>query len=373
MHNLKSGNSRHGFTLVELLVVIAIIGLLVGLLLPAVQAAREAGRRMQCTNKLKQLGTAVHNYASSNKEKLPAGTDYKYYRGTATNDNNANGYAGSKPQKTGMEGFSQLFWLTPYMEMSSIYDAVDLNYSGYYYLKQGFAQRNNTSVSTSTDKKVRGIYALCRSKVPVFNCPSFNDEMTNTDTTEEGKYGPMSSYQGFAGVYWTQKIVSGKPTSDPNTYVQTQENVCQFQNTTQGSIPDNGVFTWGKQIKLSQISDGTSNTYMLGEVPTPKVKEVKGSLKDNAQTFPYYMRAWFVGADQQGRMFQCKVIRDLELNDVPETSTLYNTMPFGSYHTGGCNIARADGSVDYVSDNIDEYVYRQMATRNGREVSSLEE
>ncbi|MBR5160725.1 MAG: DUF1559 domain-containing protein [Thermoguttaceae bacterium] len=373
MHNLKSGNSRHGFTLVELLVVIAIIGLLVGLLLPAVQAAREAGRRMQCTNKLKQLGTAVHNYASSNKEKLPAGTDYKYYRGTATNDNNANGYAGSKPQKPGMEGFSQLFWLTPYMEMSSIYDAVDLNYSGYYYLKQGFTQRNNTSVSTSTDKKVRGIYALCRSKVPVFNCPSFNDEMTNTDTTEEGKYGPMSSYQGFAGVYWTQKIVSGKPTSDPNTYVQTQENVCQFQNTTQGSIPDNGVFTWGKQIKLSQISDGTSNTYMLGEVPTPKVKEVKGSLKDNAQTFPYYMRAWFVGADQQGRMFQCKVIRDLELNDVPETSTLYNTMPFGSYHTGGCNIARADGSVDYVSDNIDEYVYRQMATRNGREVSSLEE
>ena len=373
MHNLSFSSSRRGFTLVELLVVIAIIGVLVGLLLPAVQAAREAGRRMQCTNKLKQLGTAVHNYASSNKEKIPAGADYKFYRGTATSDNNANGYAGSKPQKPGMEGFSQLFWLTPFMEMSSIYDSVDLNYSAYYYLKQGFAQRNSTSASNSTDKKVRGVYALSRSKVPVFNCPSFNDEFVNNDTTEEGKYGPLSSYQGFAGVYWTSQIVNGKPSSDPNVYTQTQENVCQYQNTTYGSIPDNGVFTWGKQIKLSQISDGTSNTYMLGEAPTPKVNDVRGSLKDNAQSFPFYMRAWFVGADMEGRMFQCKVVRDLGLNEVPETGTLFNNLPFGSYHTGGCNIARADGSVDYVNDTIDEYVYRQMVTRNGREVSSSEE
>ena len=383
MHNLKSGNSRHGFTLVELLVVIAIIGLLVGLLLPAVQAAREAGRRMQCTNKLKQLGTAVHNYASSNKEKLPAGTDYKFYRGTATSDASANGYVGSKPTKPGKQGFSQLFWLTPYMEMSSIYDSVDLNYSAYYYLNQGYSQRNSTAVSTSTDKKVRGVYALCKSKVPVFNCPSFNDEMTNTDAKDVGTYGPLSSYQGFAGVIWTQAIVSGKAATDPNTYVVTQENantIPSFSETgTYGSVPDNGVFTWGKQIKLSQISDGTSNTYMLGEVPTPKISEAK-SVPDLVNQYPFYMRAWFVGADQNGRMFQCKVVKDFGLNEVPDASNTsassglkFNNMPFGSYHTGGCNIARADGSVDYVSDSIDKYVYRQMATRNGREVSSTEE
>ena len=371
MHNLYSGNSRRGFTLVELLVVIAIIGVLVGLLLPAVQAAREAGRRMQCNNKMKQITLAVQNYASAYKDKIPAGTDYRVYNGD--NPKNPNGYAGSKPAKPGLEGFSQFFWLTPYMEMQSIFDSVDINYSGYYYLKNGYSNRNGNPPSNSTDKKTLGIYTLCRSKVPAFNCPSFNDEVTNNETTEEGKYGPMSTYQGFAGVYWTSQIVSNKPSSDPNTYVTTQESACTLQNTTYGSIPDNGVFTWGKQIKLSQISDGQSNTYMFGEAPTSKVTDGK-QLKDNAQAFPYYMRAWFVGADKDGRMFQCKVIRDIGLNEVPQSGTLYNTLPFGSYHAGGgCNISRADGSVDFVNDSIDDYVYRQMATRNGREVNISED
>ena len=375
MYNLNSGNSRRGFTLVELLVVIAILGILVGLLLPAVQAAREAGRRMQCNNKMKQISLAVQNYASAYKDKLPAGTDNRVYRGTGSTDAAANGYGGgSKPAKPGLEGFSQFFYLTPYMEMQSVYDSVDLNYSGYYYLKQGYANKDKTQSATATDKKTRGIYTLNRSKVPAFNCPSFNDEFTNSDASEEGKYGPLSSYQGFAGVYWTSAIVSGKPTTDVNTYVTTEESACIYQNTTYGSIPDNGVFTWGKQIKFSQISDGQSNTYMFGEAPTDRVNDVKGQLKDNAQTYPYYMRAWYVGADSQGRMFQCKVIRDKSLNETPESGTLYNTLPFGSFHAGGgSNISRVDGSVDFVNANIDEYVYRQMATRNGREVITTEE
>lgn len=373
MHNPSFGSSRRGFTLVELLVVIAIIGVLVGLLLPGVQAAREAGRRTQCNNKLKQMSLAVQNYASSYKDKIPSGTDHKFYRGTATSDDKANGYADKKPTKPGIEGFSELFWLTPYMEMQAIYDSVDLNWSGFYYLNQGYNQRNSTTVNSSDDKKVRGVYALCRSKVPAFNCPSFNDDFENKDADAPEKFGPMSTYQGFAGVYWTSQMVNNKPTSDPNTYVQTQESTCQYQNTTYGSIPDNGVFTWGKQIKLSQISDGQSNTYMFGEAPTPRLKEAVGSLKENAESFPFYMRAWFVGADKKGCMFQCKVIKDLGLNEVPTTGTLFNTFPFGSYHTGGCNISRVDGSVEYVNDNIDDYVYRQMATRNGREVTTTED
>ena len=376
MQNLNSRSSRRGFTLVELLVVIAIIAILVGLLLPAVQAARGSARRMECTNKLKQLGTAVHNYASSNKEKLPAGTDNKIYRGTATTDAAANGYGGSKPSKPGLEGFSQIFYLTPYMEMNTVYDSVDLNYSGYYYLKQGYSKRNNNP-ETSTDKKVTGIYTLCRTKVPAFVCPSFGEDPNNTDASEEGQYGPLSSYQGFAGVYWTSQIVNSKPSDDINTYEVTQENACIYQNTTHGSIPDNGVFTWGKQIKLGQITDGTSNTYMMGEAPTHKVNDVRSKngqgLKDNAQTYPYYMRAWFVGADQQGRMFQCKVVRDKSLNELPDSNTLYNTLPFGSFHSTGCNILSADGNVQFVSDSIDQHVFRQKSTRNGRENSSMEE
>ncbi len=382
MYNVYSGNSRRGFTLVELLVVIAIIGVLVGLLLPAVQAAREAGRRMQCNNKMKQMTLAVQNYASAYKDKIPAGTDYKIYRGDKMSDDQANGYAGSKPAKVGKEGFSPFFYLTPYMEMQSIYDAVDLNYSGFYYLKQGYANRTGAA-PTSTDKKVRGVYALCRSKVPAFNCPSFNDEFINSDPDDNkpDKYGPMSTYQGFAGVIWTSQIVNGKSTTDPNTYVVTQESSLPAYSETQsyGAIPDNGVFTWGKQIKLSQISDGQSNTYMFGEAPSIKASDVsKLTSTDNAQAYPFYMRAWFVGADQQGRMFQCKAIYDLDLNKMPESnagsSVKYNYLPFGSYHAGGgCNISRADGSVDFVNENIDQYVYRQMATRNGREVTTTED
>ena len=376
MHNPSFGSSRRGFTLVELLVVIAIIGVLVGLLLPGVQAAREAARRMQCNNKMKQMTLAVQNYASSYKDKIPCGTDSKFYRGTATSDDKANGYAGSKPAKAGKEGFSPLFYLTPYMEMGAIYDSVDLNYSAYYYLKTGYTQRGQ-SASTSTDKKVRGVYALCRSKVPAFNCPSFNDEVTNDDASVADKYGPMSSYQGFAGVIWTSSIVNGKATTDPNTYVVTQESALPSYSETSscGAVPDNGVFTWGKQIKLSQISDGQSNTYMFGEAPTSRIKEATGTgYKEDANVFPFYMRAWFVGADQKGDMFQCKVIKDLGLNEVPLTSTLYNNMPFGSYHSGGgCNVSRVDGSVEFVNDNIDPYVFRQMVTRNGREVTTTED
>ena len=382
MHNPNFGISRHGFTLVELLVVIAIIGVLVGLLLPAVQAVREAGRRIQCNNKMRQLTLAVQNYASAYKDKIPAGTDHNFYRGDgASNSNNGGGYKGSKPAKPGMEGFSELFWLTPYMELMSIYEAVDINYSGYWYLSEGFSKRNSsTSVNSASPKKDRGVYALCRSKVPAFNCPSFNDEFTNNDADKADTYGPMSSYQGFAGVIWTSEIVNGKSTTDPNTYVETQESSMPSYSDTQsyGTIPDNGVFTWGKQIKLSQISDGQSNTYMFGEAPTIKVTDVN-NLPDDAHQFPFYMRAWFVGADQDGRMFQCKAIKDLDLNKMPESnsssgSVKYNYLPFGSYHAGGgCNISRADGSVEFVNENIDEYVYRQMATRNGREVTTSED
>lgn len=98
--------SRRGFTLVELLVVIAIIGVLVALLLPAVQAAREAARRMQCTNNLKQMGLAIHNYASANSEHFPIGSNLNSRHGVFT-------------------------WMLPYIEQQGIYDELNLKGSGH--------------------------------------------------------------------------------------------------------------------------------------------------------------------------------------------------------------------------------------------------
>lgn len=360
--------SRKGFTLVELLVVIAIIGILVGLLLPAVQSVREAGRRMQCSNKVKQMGLAVQNYASAHKERIPAGTDHNYYE-KVSGGTTINGYVGTKPtDQPGMEGFSELVWLLPFLEEQPLYDTIDFNYSAWYYLKKGFSNKTGT-VSSGTDKKDKAAYALCRQKLVAFNCPSFTDGYSNDDATTMEFYGPLSNYQGFAGVYWTSEMVSNKPKIDPNVYTVTTEAVCQYKNTTTGSIPDNGVFAWGKEIRFSQVSDGQSNTFMFGEVPSPKVKDIS-STGCTFNTFPYYMRAWFVGADDDGCMFQCKVVYDAGLNEQPDATEKNNYLPFGSSHSGGCNIGRVDGSVNFESDNIDPYVYRQLATRNGKEVST---
>src|SRR5690348_8180004 len=117
---MRSGSSRPAFTLIELLVVIAIIAVLIALLLPAVQSAREAARRAQCTNNLKQLGLALHNYESSNTA-FPTG-------GESTNFNNPSGVASSQFVDG---GFSTLARILPYMEGGASFNALNFNLAEY--------------------------------------------------------------------------------------------------------------------------------------------------------------------------------------------------------------------------------------------------
>jgi prepilin-type N-terminal cleavage/methylation domain-containing protein/prepilin-type processing-associated H-X9-DG protein len=141
--------ARRAFTLVELLVVIAIIGILVALLLPAVQAAREAARRMQCTNNLKQLGLAIHNYISRNNETLPTGAQGNNRHGVFT-------------------------WMLPYLEQQNLYDTIDLS---------------------QADKK----YLPRNTPIDAYFCPSCSYLKVYKTAQYDYQLGAITTYQGVGG------------------------------------------------------------------------------------------------------------------------------------------------------------------------------
>lgn len=195
-------SARAGFTLVELLVVIAIIGVLIALLLPAVQQAREAARRMQCTNNLKQLGLAVHNYHDTFGA-LPAG----WIRpGNLANYPNNNYW-----------GWGAL--ILPFIEQNSLHDQINFNWE---WVKSSSTGNPNSDLSTTA---ING-----------FQCPS---DITGPKNGKENDNG-TSNYLGNYG----NKSLTG---------------------SEYGTSADRGIFTRNSSVGLRDITDGTSNTVLFGE------------------------------------------------------------------------------------------------------------
>jgi len=259
---------RSGFTLVELLVVIAIIGILVGLLLPAVQAAREAARRMQCSNNLKQIGLAVHNYDSAIKQ-LPM-------------------CYGIGPSGREWGGLTALL---PYLEQQNRYDRVGIN-------------------NTPPDGRGRPTIAsqpLLVQPIPGYLCPSSTGPVTNPN-------------QGNLGT---------------SNYVMS-ESVFPHPHDQIAGLPFHPAW---QAIKMSQISDGLTNTIMVGEralgdLPIRSYGAI-WSGRSGSNTGGMARGAWppntpwFTGND-------------------PCTRNAWT-----SYHTGGINIVLGDGSVRFLNQSID--------------------
>ena len=315
---------KSGFTLVELLVVIAIIGILIGLLLPAVQSVREAARRMQCSNNMKQIALACHNYMTLFKESFPPGCGMAKYGNLEAGSNN----------------FGLFAFMLPYIEQQSIYDRINFkNTEGAKYLF-------NTKDS------------LLKVSISSYLCPSFTGDPVYTGSADSiYKYGPLCTYQGVGGAYLT--------TTDNNGLDDNEKFLMPtYKDAGNGKLPDNGVFTFMKANKSSAIRDGLSNTLMLGEF----IQKDTGS-----GAYPGNTRQWPYGStyfDNQRGIYGFKVVRHLinaesvrnEAGEFP-----FNHLPFKSDHSSGCNFARADASIDFLSKSTDLITLKRLATRAGGE------
>jgi prepilin-type N-terminal cleavage/methylation domain-containing protein len=208
--------SRTGFTLVELLVVIAIIGILVALLLPAVQAAREAGRRSQCSNNMKQIGLAMHNYHDTFKM-MPPG------RAGCDGDLSNQCAGASLMQQSGPSGFVAIL---PFCEAQNLYDTFDFTTGGPWGSSSGWTTANNK--------------IAIMQRPPFLICPSDTAEAVVAGAGGSGVDATTGSYALSAGT-------SGPPNSSTLKHL------------------NDGMFAYRKWRRMAEMTDGTSGTILAGE------------------------------------------------------------------------------------------------------------
>jgi prepilin-type N-terminal cleavage/methylation domain-containing protein/prepilin-type processing-associated H-X9-DG protein len=289
---------RVGFTLIELLVVIAIIAILIGLLLPAVQKVREAAARIKCANNLKQLGLALHAYHDTYTRLPPGGSGP-----------NIGGFVAS-PGMTGSIGYT--VYILPQVEQDPVF------------------RQMNTTVNYNQPPNDTTAPLL----IPIYQCPS------GLVTESALVTGKTHHYPGVAGPKGTNPQTGV-------TYTTT--------GGTQGGISHHGVLGPNTRITLVGITDGTSNTLMVGEL----------SWKD-ANCYRPWTRGWDSDA-----MASSKNVTN-PMNSTPYNgSSNFNDVSFGSMHPGGANFLLADGSVRFVQQSIDMDTYRAVASRDGGESLGL--
>jgi prepilin-type N-terminal cleavage/methylation domain-containing protein/prepilin-type processing-associated H-X9-DG protein len=370
---------RTAFTLVELLVVITIIGILIALLLPAVQMAREAARRATCNNNLKQIGLALHNYASAYNSTFPQGT----VMGTpgATDPNfagdpspaNVWGEAASSASP-GLHGTGWLLRALPYIDAESFKWDYRTNVLG------NAVQLTAAQVSAGTppgnrvgtaQRDVKNMY--CPSRRANIR-PNTDDPMLmSTASSQPPVKAGGTDYGGCAGrhlfcassgsftttVQYPQSGIFGLPAD--GTFKLVNGNF--FANTEANSW---GVFgKMNKSVTFAQLRDGTANTIMLGEMQ----RIVMIAKPYNASAGPVYSRdAWAVGG--QATTFSTGIaFKDA---DTAPNSTAngglgkmmnngYYASP-GSEHSGGANFGMADGSVRFINETINQSAFALMGS-----------
>lgn len=298
--------SRNGFTLIELLVVIAIIAILIALLLPAVQQAREAARRTECKNKLKQIGIAFHNHQETHGV-FPSGGHHWSNAPDFTPGGNAPEVA---PRQRAGWGFQIL----PYIDQASLYKGAGKN--------------------TVAEKQI----AIISTSVSAFFCPSRRDAGSGKLPTRNRWYGPSGSYShaqtDYAGCGGDSRV------AESGILIRTNSNQT------------------GRKLNPRDVTDGLTNTILVGE------KRLNRSRLGTYQ-----------GDDNEGYTsgWDHDVIRWTDRIPLPDLNSGggFGDYRFGSSHVGGFNAVFGDGSVHFITNNINSTVYLNLGVRNDDNVVSF--
>jgi prepilin-type processing-associated H-X9-DG protein len=328
------------------LVVIAIIGILVALLLPAVQAAREAARRASCTNNLKNVGLACITYHDS-KKNLPISVgqwpEEKDRAGNWIGPQN-----GSLDPANGGSGWSGKGWIVeilPYIEETALYDAI---MTGLKNSPGDFAARAGNG---------RGIGAMpirpyIAEQLAILSCPS--DSSAKASDRQFWWTGVMTATTSYKGVLGDSIQTSGKAADSPFPDLGSSPD-CHNTADCNGLIWRNTYF---RPVSFRKIEDGTSKTFMVGE----------GVVEQD-----YHSAAFFADGDWAtcGNPINLFIIPATEETVTPPPAW-QQARGFRSLHPGGAQFAMADGSVHFINEGIDHNMYRGLSTRDGGETVSVE-
>ena len=317
MFPLSHSRRTNGFTLVELLVVIAIIGVLVALLLPAVQAAREAARRAHCQNNLKQIGLALHQFHSAHGQFPPGGMDYGWCQhpenGGAETIRNGNG----------------LRLLLPYLEQQALFAQFDENHAAF-----NSTEGNNHGHSPTTslgtllgNAETSGNTEVANHRLAIFNCPSDTGEPFLTIGAKTNY--DFSTSRNFTCAHWSR--------------VDSDKQRMFGENST---------------TRAANITDGLSNTFAMAE-----------TLRDvyNGWASAWSYRAWVMVGLDLGQ----KKINHWHSPPEPRRSQLSSWGHAGSLHGDGTHVLMADGSTRFLLDSTDQVVLERLASMSDGRVVNL--
>lgn len=346
---LSSNRRGSGFTLVELLVVIAIIGVLVALLLPAVQAARESARRAQCFNNEKQIGLALLNYETA-RGKFPAGRhgcdSSEAYSDISKLDGSRVRIKGCEKEATvKRSAMSAFVKILPYLEQQALYDILDLSRQGEIIWPIAFPGDDDSAVPFENWATL-DIQKALNSRPEGFVCPSA-DSLPVTDSLryDGGELKPAT------GDYVMNMGHRGHPT--------------WYRAFFPVKVDNSGIFFYIREIKLREITDGASNTFFAGEtteshtIDSSNIWSRAERHLDGMRTTDYPMNTPS-GPDYRD-------LYDLHQKKEDPDRKYFAAGCFGSRHPGGANFVFADGRVEFLSEDIDYKTYQAYSTRSSDE------